>query len=58
MKQTFVGSIDQLYILNRTLSQEEVTQIYSAGRAALSPDIAQGRNVWFLLTLFVQISPF
>ena len=43
--QAFVGSLDELNMLNKILSQHEITQIYKAGRIALSTvGKSQGTN--------------
>ena len=41
--QAFFGSLDQLYILSKTLTESEITEIYQAGRKRLSEQITGGK---------------
>ena len=45
VNQAFVGSLDHVYILNTTLSQDEITSLYSRGRTAGSDEMFRGTNV-------------
>ena len=40
--QAFVGSLDQLYIMEKILKEDDISRIYNAGRTDLPTDISSG----------------